>query len=47
VEGLGPTYFGNADQIYWRANKIFKKEEQFYGLMFLQILFGCSPNLAL
>jgi sugar/nucleoside kinase (ribokinase family) len=27
VEGLGPTYFGNSQDIYWRANKIFKKEE--------------------
>jgi sugar/nucleoside kinase (ribokinase family) len=26
VEGLGPTYFGNSQDIYWRANKIFKKE---------------------
>ncbi|MCW4023557.1 MAG: carbohydrate kinase family protein [Candidatus Bathyarchaeota archaeon] len=26
VEGLGPTYFGNPQDIYWRANKIFKKE---------------------
>jgi sugar/nucleoside kinase (ribokinase family) len=28
VEGLGPTYFGNQQEIYWRANKIFKKEEK-------------------
>jgi sugar/nucleoside kinase (ribokinase family) len=26
VEGLGPTYLGNQQEIYWRANKIFKKE---------------------
>jgi sugar/nucleoside kinase (ribokinase family) len=28
VEGLGPTYFGNSQDIYWRANKIFKKKEE-------------------
>ena len=28
VEGLGPTYFGNQQEIYWRANKIFKKKEE-------------------